>query len=173
VGRFNVTRKNKIRSALALLVAGALVWGFGPGEKEALMRITYAGVSTNDPNQVLFSLTNTSRKTIVYAIHNGNLTNRYREDNFGRHIRGWRRISPANTDTFSMPVLSSDEWWILGRCDELSSDSFWSLTRERLQIYAYLHDWVRVEHWLRSKDTVTVTYGPLMLSNRPAPPARP
>ena len=55
-----MTRKNKIRSAVALGIAGAIAWAAWPGE-EVPLRITCTAISPNDSNHVLIILTNRSK----------------------------------------------------------------------------------------------------------------
>ena len=160
-------RKNKIRSAVALVVVGALAWGFWPAEDEGAVSVTYTGVSTNGSDQPWFAVTNSSTKSCIYLSW-------VEKTQFGvwtnvAFLDGRRQseLPGQSVTNYAISIPSTNQWRIsVAYAEARLNSSVWRF-KKKLSDFAFSRDWYRLGWRLYPAPKIKVAYGPEMLGNKP------
>jgi hypothetical protein len=166
----NVTRKNKIRIAVAVVVAGALAITFWPRESAVALRITLTGGQSNRADSVFFTITNTSKAEMIYGISAEVQSNLVWTRPQSLSTCEGDVLNGQDSKTFGVKVDWTNRW-------RLGLDYFHPVDRTKtylgrvgLASYAFDRGWTRMGQWLSPTTPDRTTYGPEMLGNKPAPP---
>lgn len=168
-----MSRKTNIRVALAAIVLGVVVWAFWPGRDEEAMSVTYAGVSTNGSNLVLFTITNRSKAAL-----NCRLWTVERKSGKWSNFEGpienvTGSFASRSGMTLEWMVTSTNRWKVYLVYAKPHSTSFIMRTRIALGQRAFNLGWERICLWILPEAKGRYTYGPEMLGNQPAPAVPP
>ena len=162
-----MTRRTKIRIAVAVVVTGALAWAAWPGEDEGAVSVTYAGVSPVDSNLVLFTITNSS-KGWVYCNYSAQEHLTVDWFNFSGAISGSVAIPGRSATNFSHTVPCTNRWRIIFSSVEPLPDTYAVRTQLRLGTWVDQHGWPRLSAWVYpDAHQWKYTSSPEMLGNKP------
>ena len=174
----NVTRKNKIRFVAVLLGAGLLatfwlVMGRGG------VRVTFAGVSSNDASLVWFTVTNPSRTplqyfTIMQEHHSNTWIDLELRDVRQRNPQYFSTTLPGHGATnIRCSVTYLKPWRVEVTSGPPRQDSPVFRARTSLAQRASRRNWSRLSRWLRPVTKWDSAYGPEMIANQPVEMAQP
>lgn len=153
---------------MTVTAAVALAIAFGPAEEKGGMSLGYAGILVSDSNQVVFTITNTSRVTLAWYIH---LELMDENTSAGRKLiemPAQADVKGLSETTFNVPVRFGKRWRVAVWYDRPISDSFFSRWRGRCIHFADDRGWYRLEEWLQPNPKMLWAYGPEMLGDKPA-----
>jgi hypothetical protein len=186
-----MTRKNKIRIAVAFILVGAVATVFWPGENDAHVWVIFAGVSASDTNRVAFTITNAHPKDLRYncevripkmagapLVNWVSLTTNNVQTNLiisitPNHVPTNLFIPKHSALTCYATVPTTNHWRIaLTRKTKGKSHAELSRLRQQLWKWAWDYGGWRLSQWVWSGETFVTQYGPEMLGNKPVDEAR-
>ena len=141
-------------------------------DQEAVM-VTFAGVSTNDSKRCSFVITNSSKLSFAYTIRRQWLTNGIWLVEYKTPPGHEGRIPGQSAMIVEFPAFPENQWRIRGAYAETFDPSFVDRTREKVAVYANSHRLDRLRQWVYPRSKYSSAYGPEMIGNQPAPPAKP
>jgi hypothetical protein len=162
-----MTRKNKIILFASVVVVGALVWAIWPAQEEGTVRVNYVGVSTNNANAVLFSITNGNRVVSLHTFRSEGAGESSGGMYFMRGLDQPLRLPTATNHSFEYPVPSTNRWKVVALYYPESYDSFMIRLRTRLGNFAASRNCHRIAKRMYPILKLRNAYGPEMLGNEP------
>jgi hypothetical protein len=166
-----VTRKTKIRFVLAFILLAVLVTAFWPREDEGEVKITFAGVSPDDSNHVLFTVTNSFKNKVDLLIEPRFQSNSVWQERDGSVVTRLETLHGESATTIDYPIFGTNRWQMIIDYGDSIEISWTMRTRVTVADYAWRHNWQRLGQWLYPKQKFDAIYGPEMLGNKPVSPA--
>jgi hypothetical protein len=174
-----MTRQTKIRLAVVLAVAG-LIAAFWLRMNQVAVRVTFAGVASNDSSVVWFTVTNCSTTPLVYfrtaqEHHSNTWVDLEYRDRPSMDAHQFQGTLPGHSATnFKCSVTYLKPWRVEVACSrKRSGPSLMFRIRTRMAQYASRRNWSRLSPWLRPVTKWDYAYGPEMIVNQPVVPGRP
>ena len=162
-----MTRKRKIQFAVASIALVIIPMGFWPGKDEEAFSVTYAGISTNDPNFVWFTISNRSKTAFRYGTCAQSDRFRGFRDHKGPPWGDEGQIEGESAKDFDRSVPTTNQWRVQVAYLLHEEDAFGFRIRRMLLKYALIHNWSRISQWLWPVQKWKYAYGPVMLGNKP------
>ena len=141
-------------------------------ENENELTVGYVGISPNNPNHMVFAVTNSSQRFIRFSADGemkrigsfGSLSNTFSSV--------WLGVPSHSTRMFDRVAQTEGEWRIVVSYPRSSPNSFAWRTRRKLATFAYKHHFPWIGRSIGLEPAAIRANGPEMLGNKPAPPAQ-
>jgi hypothetical protein len=163
-----MSRKNKIRIAVACVVLGAVVWSFFSEDEVRVLSVVPSATSS----EMLITVTN-STLTIFscylgWEVEFDEGTGQVYYDQRPGSKPARRHLNARSATTFDLGGYYGDRQWRAIVFYDQSTQSRGGV-RDKAAAFAEKHNWPRVGKWIRPKSALSIAYGPEMLGNQPAP----
>jgi hypothetical protein len=169
MGFHNVTRKNTIRSAVVVVVVGAIAIAFWPTADEGELRFKVSAASSNSVSLVF---TNSRKTSIDYYISQQAYPVAYYRPTSGTK----RKIPGRSAEIIELAAFSTNRWrYVVTYASAFpntsdSSNSWFFELRANVARHAWNHDWKRISQWVTPWPPTKTIVSREMLGNQPTPP---